>query len=330
MQVSRRDFLKFCGVSATALGLNAKDLLGLEAALASPTAPSVIWLQGACCSGCSVSFLNYISAAAPKSAADILINSINLEYHPELMALAGDSAVAIAEKAYNKGGFILVVEGGIPTAFGGACCWPWAYNGQDVTFQTAVNNMASKAAAIVCVGSCASWGGIPASGSNPAGIKGVKAVTGKNTINISGCPPHPDWIVWAVVQLLLKKSVALDSSGRPTALYGKTVHDKCPRRETDEAGTYNVDKRCLEELGCRGPKTRANCPTLKWNNGVNWCVDANAPCLGCTEPTFPGTAAFFKAGESSGGSGGSGGSGSGGSDRSDRSDDRRKSHEVAD
>ena len=303
MQVSRREFLRFCSASAVTLGLSASDILGLKEAMASPTAPTVIWLQGAACSGCSVSFLNYISAVAPKSAADILINSINLEYHPDLMAMAGDSAVSIAEKAYNKGGYILIVEGGIPTAFGGAACWPWAYNGQDVTFQSVVNNMASKAAAIVCVGSCAAWGGVPASGSNPAGIKGVKAVTGKTTINIAGCPPHPDWIVWAVVQLLLKKTVSLDKSGRPTALFGRTVHDRCSRREAGETGYYNVDYRCLKELGCRGPETRGNCPTLKWNNGVNWCVDANAPCLGCTEPNFPGPNAFFKPGESSNESG---------------------------
>jgi hydrogenase small subunit len=46
MKVSRRDFLKFCGISAAALGLSATDLSRLREALANPNAPHVIWLQG--------------------------------------------------------------------------------------------------------------------------------------------------------------------------------------------------------------------------------------------------------------------------------------------
>lgn len=289
MKVSRRDFLKFLGASAATLGLSATDLGRLQKVLANPASPSVIWLQGAGCTGCSESFLNRISSAAsePKTAADVLINSINLMYHPNLMALAGEDAVDQAEAAYNKGGYVLAVEGGIPTAFGGNTCWAWSVGGKEVTFQEVVTTLAGRAAAILCIGTCASWGGIPAAPPNPTGVKGVKAATGKNTINIAGCPPHPDWIVWAVVQILLGKSISLDRYGRPKFLFGSTVHDRCPREDRDEAHTFGVDNRCLEELGCRGPHTRGNCPTQLWNNRTNWCVDANAPCIGCTEPQFP-------------------------------------------
>jgi hydrogenase small subunit len=108
MKVSRRDFLKFLGASAATLGLSATDLGRLQKVLANPASPSVIWLQGAGCTGCSESFLNRISSAAsePKTAADVLINSINLMYHPNLMALAGEDAVDQAEAAYNKGGYV--------------------------------------------------------------------------------------------------------------------------------------------------------------------------------------------------------------------------------
>jgi hydrogenase small subunit len=294
MKISRRDFLKFLGASAATLGLSGTDLGRLQKVLANPAGPSVIWLQGAGCTGCSESFLNRISASTsePKTAADVLINSVNLMYHPNLMALAGEDAVDQAEAAYNKGGYVLAVEGGIPTAFGGNTCWAWSVSRtdgtfQDVTFQKAVQDLAGKAAAILCIGTCASWGGIPAAPPNPTGIKGVKAATGKNTINIAGCPPHPDWIVWAVVQILLGQPIALDAHGRPTYLFGRTVHDRCPREDRDEARTFGVDNRCLEELGCRGPRTRGNCPTQLWNNQTNWCVDANALCIGCTDPQFP-------------------------------------------
>ena len=78
----------------------------------------------------------------------------------------------------------------------------WTYNGVDVTFQQAVTELAAKAAKILCIGTCASFGGIPAAGPNPTGVKSVKDVTGKPTINIAGCPAHPDWIVYVIAQLL--------------------------------------------------------------------------------------------------------------------------------
>lgn len=292
--ISRRDFLRYCSISAAAIGLSASDLLMLEEALANPGAPSVIWLQGSACTGCSVSFLNRVSSTAPQTAADVLINSINLVYHPNIMAAAGESAVEVINKTKKTKGYVLVVEGGIPTAFGGSACWAWSYQGMDVTFRSAVVDLAARAGKILAVGTCASWGGMAAAPPNPTGVKGVKAATGKTAINIAGCPPHPDWIVWTISQILLRKSIKLDSSGRPVTLFSKTVHSQCPRREREEAHTFGLNGLCLEELGCRGPETRGNCPHTQWNNGINWCVGANALCIGCTEPTFPGAAPFFK------------------------------------
>jgi hydrogenase small subunit len=146
-------------------------------------------------------------------------------------------------------------------------------------------DLSVKAAGILAIGTCASFGGIPATGPNPAAVQSVKAATGKTTINIAGCPPHPDWIVYVVAQLLLGRNIPVDSSGRPTALFNQTVHSRCPRNSQPAI--------CLAPNGCRGPGAHANCPTLKWNNGTNWCVNANAPCYACTEPTFPGTASLY-------------------------------------
>src|SRR5512139_3172286 len=122
MKITRRDFLKFCGVSAAALGLSSTDLGRLEKALADPGAPTVLWLQGSACTGCSESFLNRISPTDPKTAADVLLSSINLAYHPTLMALAGQSAVEEVRLAYEAGNYVLAVEGGAPTRFGGNTC----------------------------------------------------------------------------------------------------------------------------------------------------------------------------------------------------------------
>jgi hydrogenase small subunit len=118
-------------------------------------------------------------------------------------------------------------------------------------------------------------------------VSSVAAVTGKTTLNIAGCPPHPDSIVWVIAQLLAGNTPAVDSSGRPQDIYGTSVHARCPRNGTTMASEFGVDNQCLMPRGCRGPTTMAPCPSRWWNNGNNWCVDANSPCLGCTEPTFP-------------------------------------------
>lgn len=291
--ISRRDFIKYAVTWSAALGLSATDLVGLRDALANTSGPSVIWLQGAACTGCSISFLNRISSSAPTTAAEVLTGSINLVYHPNLSAIAGESVYSVLAQAVAKGNYILAIEGGVPTAFGGATCWPWSHNDQDMTFLEAVQWLAPKALKVLSIGTCAAYGGIPASGGNPTGIKSVSAATGSSTINIAGCPPHPDWIVGVIAQLLAGKSISVDSYGRPTQYYGKKIHDICPNKEKQEVSRLGVVG-CYKEIGCRGPVTKASCPTLKWNNGTNWCIGANAPCLGCTEPSFPGSASFSR------------------------------------
>ena len=92
---------------------------------------------------------------------------------------------------------------------------------------------------------------------------------------------------------------------RPVALFGNkdadpktmNVHENCPRNphrpgNPGRASRFGQDFYCLEDLGCRGPNTYADCPLRKWNHGeqgpANWCVDSNGMCIGCVEPDFPG------------------------------------------
>ncbi len=321
MNVSRRSFLEYCGLSAALLGISSKlGLLG--EVLAAPTAPSVIWLHGSSCTGCSVSFLNRIAATAPTTVADVLTGAVNLVYHATLMTPSGDAAVSELKRAYDSGNYVLVLEGGVPTAFQGGPCVVYSLNGQETTYMQAVMEMTARALAVVCVGTCASFGGIPAAGCNPSGVVSVRQLTGLPTINISGCPANPDWVVWAIVQLLTGTPVDLDEDGRPTALYAKRlsgadapamIHDKCPRnnlvntRAPGEANSFtSCDGRCLIQLGCRGPHTKARCdgcwnilatdpaspPVNRWRS--NWCIGVNAPCHGCVEKTFPGPQSFFE------------------------------------
>jgi len=321
MAMTRREFVKVSSVLAAALGVK-HALRRSPEALAAEGAPQVVWLQCQSCSGCSVSLLNTIRFG---TIDQVLTNTIDLQYHPTLMAGAGDAAVQAALAAKAKGGYILVVEGSIPTGNMAGACYLWP----GTTALAGVKAFAAKAKFVIAVGTCASYGGIYAGKPNPTGAKGVRAAIGKPKaplVNLPGCPAHPDWILDTVGYILTnRKAPSLDSNGRPKAYYRALVHDNCtwkssyvgPRhhsggractvchdrgRRGDDEGegignhviaTYLSDPGCMWGLGCKGTATHADCPIRRWNAGsatgagVNWCIGAKSPCHGCTEPKFP-------------------------------------------
>jgi hydrogenase small subunit len=247
----------------------------------------VLWLQGAACSGCSVSFLNRMSDEVPETIEDALLDVVVLGYHPLLMAAAGQSAISAAEALYAEGSYLLVIEGGIPTAMGGATCRAWTVDGQELAFVDAVKHFAERAAIVMCVGTCASFGGVVAAAPNPTGVRSGHDVLEQTTLNIPGCPPHPDWIAWGLGQLLAQATIELDQWGRPFELCKERIHDRCPRLQAEQPDSNGVDGGCSMKLGCRGLVGWAPCPAYLWNNQANWCIDANAACIGCTEYDFP-------------------------------------------
>ncbi len=227
MEISRRDFLKYVGSSAVALYLASLPLEKIEQALAASDSPAVIWLHGSNCTGCSVSLLNAVNPTIDS----VLLNTISLKYHPTLMAAAGDMAVTAARSTQAAGNYVLVVEGAIPTANGGKYCFVWDENGKSVTMAEAVTSLAAKAKAIVAVGTCAAFGGIPAVACEPS-AKSVGTFLNRKVINLSGCPAHPDWIIGALAQLIAGANIPLDANNRPTAFYtSQVIHERCPRRE---------------------------------------------------------------------------------------------------
>lgn len=293
MKITRREFFNYCTGSAAALGLS--SMLGpLQKALAATSGTPVIWIKGASCTGCTVSLANRISSSAPVDLADLLIHTIDLVYHPTLMGAAGENAISVLANA-AAGQYILAVEGGIPTLYNGKTCTIYTHNGVDVSALAAVQTLAPSAKAVLSIGTCASFGGMAAAAPNPTQIKSVSAASGVSTINIPGCPPHPDWIVWTIAQMLAGVSPALDSYHRPTTLYGSTVHSQCTRRNKSWATSLSSTGLCNGNLGCKGRQTHADCPTRMWNNGTNWCVGtvtsngngADSLCQGCTESGFP-------------------------------------------
>ncbi len=285
--VSRRDFMKFCGLMATVLGLPMSFAPKIAEAMAKPR-PTVVWLNLAECTGCTESFIR----TTYPWAADIILDAIDLAYHETIMAAAGKQAEKVLEDTVkaHKGKYICVVEGAIPTKDNGAY---GKIGGK--TFIDIAKHVVGSAAATICVGSCACYGGVQAAKPNPTDAKSVSEVTGVKTVNISGCPPNADNMVATVVHyLLLGKLPALDDKGRPLFAYQYLIHDNCPRRghyENDEFVKEFGDEGalkgwCLAKVGCKGPNTYNNCPIIKWNQGTNWPIGAGHPCIGCSEPNF--------------------------------------------
>lgn len=291
-KLSRADFLKLCAGSAAAVGISQLYTPQIAEALESAAAgnPPVIWIQAASCTGCSVSLLNSVHPAIK----EVLLEIISVKYHPNVMAAAGEMAIQAIQKtaAENKGKFYLVVEGAVPTKDNGIYCTIGEIDGKPVTALEWITNLSKDAAAVLSVGTCSSFGGIPSANPNPTGCKPVsEIVKGTPVINIPGCPPHPDWIIGTIAHVLLYKKVPeLDKFGRPTMFFSGLIHDNCPRRQYFDNGTIakNLSEPgCLVQLGCKGPITQSDCYNRQWNGGTNWCIRAGAPCIGCVNPGFP-------------------------------------------
>lgn len=292
--VSRRTFLK--GLTGTAAGIGLSQMFNpaLVSALQKGLENHpVLWIQGQGCTGCSVSLLNSVDPSIKK----ILLDIISLQYHPTVMASEGETAL---ENLYRiakeyKGKFSLAVEGAIPMAANGKYCICGELGHKEITMLEMTRELGEMAGSVLAIGSCATFGGIPAANGNlteATGVQGVFKKYGIKTpvVNIPGCPSHPDWIVGSIAHLLTKGIPELDENARPLLFFGENIHENCPYLEYFDQDIYSktfTDKKgCRMEIGCKGPEVYADCFRRRWNNGMNWCVE-NAVCIGCVEPGFP-------------------------------------------
>lgn len=286
--VNRREFIKYATVVTSVLGLAPSMVPKVAEAMAIKKRPTVIWLHFAECTGCSEAFIRTTYPWIDQIVLDVL----NVAYHETIMAPSGHNAeksLTDAMKEYD-GKYILVCEGGIPTKNKGIYGKVAGHTMLDIA-----KKATKHALATICVGNCASFGGVQAASPNPTKAMSVGKATGTKTVNIAGCPPNPVNIVATVVHfLLLGKLPALDSNGRPLFAYGYTIHEKCPRRAHYENSEFvkkfgdagAMKGYCLAEVGCKGPNTYNNCPIVKFNDGTNWPIGAGHPCIGCSEPNF--------------------------------------------
>jgi hydrogenase small subunit len=272
----------------------------------------VLWITaGLGCDGDSVS----ITAASNPSIEDVMLGALpglpKVHLHnPVLAYTVGDEFMKPFHQAV-KGeleNFVVVVEGSIPNEnLSGEGYWAAvgtdAKTGQPIKTTEWISRLAPKALAMIGAGTCATFGGIHAMKGNPTGCMGLndflghdwKSKAGLPVVNVPGCPVQPDNFMETFLYLLrqlagLAPLIPIDHHGRPTWLFGPTVHEGCDRaayyEQADFAQEYG-SRKCLVKIGCWGPVVQCNVPKRGWISGMGGCPNVGGICIGCTMPGFP-------------------------------------------
>ena len=267
---------------------------------------TLLWLQGGACSGNTMSFLN----AEEPSACDLVTDfGIDVLWHPSLGMDMGDPVkkmlrdIASGDRELD----IFVFEGTVIRGPNGTGRFNMF---ADRPMQEWVSELSAQANAVVALGDCACWGGIPANAPNPTDSVGLqylkrnhggylgadfKSKWGLPVINIPGCPCHPDWVTQILVAIASGRAgdIALDDLQRPQTFFKTFTQTGCTRvqffeykQSTMEFGQGTRTGCLFYEYGCRGPMTRSPCNRILWNRQSSK-TRAGMPCTGCTEPEFP-------------------------------------------
>ena len=295
--ISRRDFLGFCAVTATTLGLGLKGADAMAQAMQTKPRIPVLWLHGLECTCCSESFLR----SGHPLASDIVTSMISLDYDDIIMAAAGDQAEEIIDEIVRdyRGEYILAMEGNIPLANDGMAC---IVGGRP--FRQQFDEVAKHAKAIISWGTCASSGCVQAAKPNPTKATPVhKLVSHVPVVNVPGCPPIAEVMTGVLSYILLYDRLPeLDNQLRPKMFYSQRVHDKCCRRAHFDAGQFveawdDEGARqgwCLYKMGCRGPTTYNACASMGWNEGTSFPIKSGHGCIGCSEEGYFDRGPFYE------------------------------------
>lgn len=295
--ISRREFMKFCTTAASLMAISPALIPQLAKALENTPRQSVIWLSFQECTGCTES----LTRSHAPNLESLIFNTISLDYHHTLQAASGEAAELARAEAMkvNNGKYLLVVDGSIPLANHGYSTIAGMSN-KDILLE-----VAQGAKAVIAVGTCAAFGGLPKAAPNPTGAVAVQdLITDKPIVNVPGCPPIPI-VISSVIAHYVTFGVLpqLDGLKRPLSFFGQNIHDRCYRRPFYERGWFaeSFDDEgakqgwCLYKLGCKGPVTYNACAIFKWNDAVSFPIEAGHGCLGCSEPDFWDAGGFYQA-----------------------------------
>lgn len=296
---SRRRFLKAIAGLAAVMNLPRDAARKLASRfLAESTRVPVIWLEFQDCTGDTESFIRAAQQQDPLQPSvtdpgivDLLLDVVSVEYHETLMVAAGQRAELCREQTMARypGQYVVIIEGAIPVGAAGGYCTIGGRSALSIA-----QSVCANARAVMAVGGCSSNGGLPCASPNPSTARSVleamPEIAGK-LINLPGCPANVVNMVASLVYLVSFGAwPTLDANKKPTFAYGTRVHDRCFRKGKETAILFGDTKYlaggCLDKIGCRGKETYSNCPTVKWNGGVCWPIQAGHGCIGCVESKF--------------------------------------------
>jgi hydrogenase small subunit len=297
----------------------------------------VFWLAGMSCDGCSIA----VTGATAPSVEELLAGTIPglpkvVLHHPVLSIAAGAEFVRPLRDAAEgnlEAPYVVVLEGSVPddqslpedqgyySAMGAGGFDPESEGDQPNRVTGWLKRLCPGAAASVAIGTCATWGGVPAAAGNVTGSMSLMDFLGKDyrsalgvpVVNVPGCSPVGDnftEVVAAVLMFLqgIGPLPEFDELGRPAWQFGETVHRHCVRAGYYEEGVFakeEGDQECLVDLGCWGPVVQCNITERGAINHMGGCMVAGGACIGCTMPGFPDKfSPFYKAPPGSFGSGG--------------------------
>jgi len=256
----------------------------------------LIWLAGASCDGCTMAMLG----AARPGIEDVMLGTIPdvpqiTVLHPALALESGDDYRAYLEKAAagELGIFLLVLEGSILDelrAGAGSFSRLGTYEGRPRTTAAWLQLLAPQAAAMIAIGSCATWGGIPAAAGSLTGAVGLEEFLGPDftsqgglpVINVPGCAPSGTAFIATVVYVYYHLAqlvpLDLDEDNRPRWLYNETTRPVPPKTD------YIIDITAYDKAG--QPTVECPVPSLGWMGGIGGCGHVGGACIGCTDRDF--------------------------------------------
>jgi hydrogenase small subunit len=283
------------------------------------------WLAGMSCDGCSIAAVG----AEQPSVEQLLTGAIPglpkvVLHHPVLSVEAGEAFMAPYHRARDgKLGapYVVIYEGSVADEriaghHGGYWSAMGVEHGPDgapkpIPTARWLKDLSAGAAAVIAVGTCATWGGIPAASGNVTGSMAVMDHLGKDylsalglpVINVPGCSPVGDNFTETIAAVLMFLAGVgplpeFDELGRPAWMFKDTVHHRCVRAGNFEEGIFAKhygDRECLVELGCWGPIVQCNIVSRGAVGHAGGCMNTGGICIGCTMPGFPDAfAPFYK------------------------------------
>ena len=152
------------------------------------------WVAGGSCDGCSIAIVGATSPSVEDLLRGVIPGAPKIVlHHPVLSVVAGEKFIEpfrLAAEGKLGAPFVVIAEGSImDESLAAATGGYWSGLGADedengdpqpIPSSSWISRMSKHAAAMIAVGTCATWGGIPAAAGNPTNSAGLMDFLGED------------------------------------------------------------------------------------------------------------------------------------------------------